>query len=116
MCPVTPSSKPNFANSRNAPAKRSLRCRRSSSKVANFGGPGKLGFFIGAVAMRTSKRTISAEYNTPSKGKGARVGGRESPNVGLQLVLGQFPVLRHVDYFLLRPYTTMIATPNYTHP
>src|SRR5258708_35255702 len=42
------SSNPNFANSRNAAAKRSLRCRRSSATVANFGGPGNPGFFTGA--------------------------------------------------------------------
>src|SRR5438270_5051901 len=35
MCPVTPSSKPNFENKRNAAASRSLRCRRSSSTVVN---------------------------------------------------------------------------------
>src|SRR5579864_1270645 len=55
MWPVTPSSKPNFENKRNEAAKRSLRCRRSSATLANLGGPGKPGFFTGAVAMCTSK-------------------------------------------------------------
>src|ERR1700687_6148293 len=68
MCPVTPSSKPNFENKRNEAASRSLRCRRSSATVANLGGPGKPGFFTGAVAMFTSKnetrKTLRAEYST----------------------------------------------------
>src|SRR5260370_25800592 len=71
MCPVTPSSKPNFENKRNEAARRSLRCRRSSSTVANLGGPGKLGFFTGAVAMLTSKtqqRNLRAEYSTEPNG------------------------------------------------
>src|SRR5713226_2000818 len=100
MCPVTPSSKPNFANSRNAAAKRSLRCRRSSSKEANFGGPGNPGFFTGAVAMFTSDRSISAEYSTQCKGKECKSGKRESANVGQQLVLGQFPVTAFIRHLL----------------
>src|SRR5260370_784531 len=68
ICPVTPSTKPNFENKRNEAASRSLRCRRSSATVANLGGPGKLGFFTGAVAMLTSERSISAEYSTEPNG------------------------------------------------
>src|SRR5580704_84826 len=41
MCPVTPSSNPNFENRRNEAARRSLRCRRSSARLENCGGPAK---------------------------------------------------------------------------
>src|SRR5712671_1993178 len=66
MCPVTPSSKPNFENKRNEAASRSLRCRRSSSTLANLGGPGKPGFFTGAVAMCTSRKqnSMRTKYST----------------------------------------------------
>src|SRR5690242_14967685 len=66
MCPVTPSSKPNFENKRNEAARRSLRCRRSSSTLANLGGPGNPGFLTGAVAIRTSEeaKVSRAEYST----------------------------------------------------
>src|SRR5262245_20004907 len=37
MCPATPSSNPNLPNSRNPAARRSLRCSRSSSTLANVG-------------------------------------------------------------------------------
>src|SRR6266436_2170278 len=70
MCPVTPSSKPNLENKRNEAASRSLRCRRSSSTLANLGGPGNPGFLTGAVAMRTSKenKVSRAEYSTELAG------------------------------------------------
>src|SRR5689334_4863260 len=66
MCPVTPSSKPNLENNRNEAARRSLRCRRSSSTLANLGGPGNPGFLTGAVAIRTSEeaKVSRAEYST----------------------------------------------------
>ena len=40
MWPATPSEKPKRPNRRSAPASFCLRCRRSSSTVANFGGTG----------------------------------------------------------------------------
>src|SRR5712672_4408251 len=80
MCPVTPSSKPNFENKRNEAASRSLRCRRSSSTLANLGGPGKQGFFTGAVAICTSRKqnSMRTKYSTaPNAEKWNRKGALE---------------------------------------
>src|SRR6202050_1642477 len=59
MCPATPSEKPKRPNSRSAPASFCLRCRRSSSSVANFGGAGMASMRLPSVGAPAAAGAVS---------------------------------------------------------
>src|SRR3954468_12187878 len=85
MWPATPSSKPNLPNSRNAPARRCLRKRRSSSTVRS---PVAVGNFTSVAAMPPSLGTRSAGLLLHRVGgRGRALGVEVAPGRDLHVVV-----------------------------